>query len=326
MDKAACEPKGIIFNVQQFSLHDGPGIRTIVFLKGCSLRCFWCCNPESQHPEPEISRNASKCLGAWQCGKCLDTCPNSAFTTDGTGIFLNRQQCSRCGACAATCPTSAMAVLGNWVTVKEVLTRIQQDAVFYTYSGGGVTIGGGEPLLQPAFTEALCKGAQELGLETALETCAHVPYASLRQVGRVLDYLLVDLKTMDSKAHKRATGAPNGTILRNIRRFRQDFPALPITVRMPIIPGFNDTRDEVRSVACFVTGLKGAALELLPYHRLGEGKYENLGRSYAFPNRPSPSRECMEELKREAAVVHGVSAVEPLRGKRKFGGRLSRRV
>lgn len=301
MDTAYCEHEGVIFNIQPFSVHDGPGIRTTVFLKGCPLRCFWCCNPESQHPEPEIFRKAAKCLGVDNCGICLKVCPNGAFTTDGIRLLLDRQKCLRCRACAEACPSNAIAVLGKRMTVKEVLEEVNKDAVFYAHSGGGISLSGGEALFQPVFAESLCKYAQKLGLETALETCAYAPYTCLSKVARFLDCLLVDLKIMDSKAHQRATGVPNTVILRNIQDIRREFPSLSMTVRMPVIPSFNDTCDAVRAVACFVKELKGAALELLPYHPLGEGKYENLGLPYTFLGRRSPEREQMEELRREAA-------------------------
>ena len=306
MEKAMAQPtveteqKGYIFNIQQFSVHDGPGIRTTVFLKGCPLRCFWCCNPESQNPAPDILRKNGRCLGRSRCGACLGVCGGALRAVEDDVHYI-RERCTACGACAAVCPTEAMSVAGRWVTVSEVLRQVSQDALFYSCSGGGVTLSGGEALLQPEFSVALLRQAQRLGLSTALETCAHVPYKNLRNAAENLDYLLADIKTMDAGAHTLATGAGNERILDNLSRLGREFSSLPMTIRMPVIPGFNDNAASVREVARFVGGLAGnARLELLPYHRLGEAKYENLGLPYAFSDRASPGQEQMNALKQEA--------------------------
>jgi len=296
---AAIEPKGFIFNVQRFSVHDGPGIRTTVFLKGCPLHCFWCCNPESQSFEADIARKENKCLGTESCGACLSVC-SGALSKEGQALAMDRARCKRCGRCAETCPTGAMSVLGRWVTVQEVLDKLEQDSLFYSYSGGGLTLSGGEALMQPQFAAALCREAQKLGLETALETCGYAPFVDICEVIPFVDHILADVKIMDPKAHKRATGVDNKRILENLTAIVEHFPALHVTIRMPVIPKFNDTLSSVREVARFAAGLKGASLELLPYHRLGENKYEQLGREYAIRDCPSPDRECMQALRQEA--------------------------
>lgn len=296
----ALEIKGYIFNIQRFSVHDGPGIRTTVFLKGCPLRCFWCCNPESQKFAPDISRKSGRCLGRSRCGACLNVCDGALCALEDA-IKYSRERCTLCGSCAAVCPTQAMAVVGRLVGVDEVLRQITQDALFYSHSGGGVTLSGGEALLQPEFALALLTGVQRVGLATALETSAHVPYGTLRGAVDKLDHFLADIKTMDSEAHKLATGVGNERILDNLLQISRDFPSLPTTIRMPVIPDFNDTASSVREVARFVGGLAGnVRLELLPYHRLGEAKYENLGLPYPFSGRPSPGQDLMNSLKEEA--------------------------
>lgn len=273
-----------------------------MFLKGCPLRCFWCCNPESQRVSPEISRNAKKCLGPEQCGICLQVCEAGALSLRDGEIHRDRKVCIQCGACATSCPSGSVIMIGRWMTVDEVVHAINTDAVFYYHSGGGFTLSGGEPLLQAEFAAAVCRQAVEEGLSPSLETCAYVPYESMRKVCAFMTHVLVDVKQIDPVRHQQATGMDNHRILANIRQLCRDFPSLPVTIRVPIIPGFNDNPADVTEIARFAGGFAQARLELLPYHRLGEDKYKNLARGYSFAGKVSPSSEQMAELRSVAGA------------------------
>lgn len=269
---------GIIFNIQKFSVHDGPGIRTLVFFKGCPLRCRWCCNPESQRSEPEPGYHPEKCFG---CGRCVARCSKGALSLgEDRALRIRREVCrGDCPDCAKVCPDKALTVYGKPYTVAEVMAVVEQDALFYTRSGGGLSVSGGEPLMQPAFLLALLKEAGRRRINTALESCACVPEAVFLSVMPHVDYLMVDVKHMDEAAHRELTGASNRLVLSNIQAVRRAFPELPLTIRTPIVPGCNDTEANVTATAEFARSL-GAAYELLPYHRMGKSKYDSLGREY----------------------------------------------
>jgi pyruvate formate lyase activating enzyme len=293
---------GNLFNIQKFTVHDGPGIRSTVFLKGCPLRCYWCSNPESQNTTPDLFLNLRKCIGQSQCGKCLESCPNGSVIVNTFGnIAIDRSKCHHCGKCAEVCEPKAIELIGYTISVKTLLDTINQDSLFYSYSGGGITLSGGEPMMQPEFTVAVFKAALDVGLLTAMETCAYAPYSYMKAACDHLDCLIVDLKTIDRHAHEEATGFSNDLIVSNLKQLLIDYPQLPMTIRIPIIPGFNDTKASVRDVAQFVGGNGSAKLELLPYHRLGESKYKFLDRPYRISELRPPSKELMEELKAVAA-------------------------
>lgn len=269
---------GIIFNIQKFSIHDGPGIRTLVFFKGCPLRCLWCCNPESQRPEPEPGYHPEKCFG---CGRCVAQCSRGVLALrEDRALDISRGACrGECPDCARVCPDRALAWYGKAYTVAEVMSVVEQDALFYTRSGGGLSVSGGEPLMQPAFLLELLEEAGRRRISAALESCACVPEATFLSVMPHVDYLMVDIKHMDDETHKRLTGASNRLILSNIRAVRRAFPNLPLTIRTPVVPGCNDTEENVTASARFARSL-GAEYELLPYHRMGRSKYDSLGREY----------------------------------------------
>ena len=242
--------KGIIFNIQRFSVHDGPGIRTVVFLKGCPLRCKWCANPESQHREIEEAWTKSKCI---KCGECKK---------------------------GNTCPTNARHTIGYEATVKEVLAKVDRDAIFYGDEEGGLTISGGEPLMQPKFTYHLLKAAKENGIHTAIETTGFGDTGDFIKIAGKLDYLIMDIKTLDDSVHREVTGVSNARILDNFSLIKRSFPNLPIHVRTPVIPGVNNDEKVIAQIHDFIGNCNNVRYELLKYHKLGIPKYESLKREY----------------------------------------------
>lgn len=253
------DTKGRIFDIQRFSVHDGPGIRTIVFLKGCILRCRWCCNPESQRFEIE------------------------------TMIVHGKEK-----------------VIGKDVTVREVMETVVKDRPYYRRSGGGITLSGGESLLQPEFASALLKAAKEAGINTALESTACAPFENVSKLLPWLDTYLLDIKHMDADKHRKFTGKTNRLILENAEKIARS-KAVELVVRVPVIPGFNDTREEIEKIAAFARGLSGVRkMHLLPYHRLGQDKYIGLGRKYELEGVLPPSGGHMEMLRKAAEEKAGI--------------------
>ncbi|WP_223848257.1 glycyl-radical enzyme activating protein [Bifidobacterium tissieri] len=280
----------LVFNIQHYSLHDGPGIRTIVFLKGCPLRCPWCSNPESQRFGPEVSYVADKCIAGMGCDRCALACPGAVHATPGAdAITLDHEQLDHLDlneltAFAKACPSKALTLEGRPMRVDEILDVVERDEVFFDRSGGGLTVSGGEPLSHRTFLTSLLAGAHERGISTAIETCGYAPYASLASAAEHLDYVLFDIKSMNDAKHRKWTGFGNTRILDNFRRLCADHPELPKLVRTPIIPGFNDSREDVAAILDFLHGLGGTDANItyqpLRYHRFGEGKYHALGRNY----------------------------------------------
>ena len=295
-----CQRQGMVFNVQKYSVHDGPGIRTIVFLKGCSLSCRWCSNPESQQREPELAFNAGRCLGVSKCGHCIVACPYGSITLgDDDKLRVNRSHCTACHMpCAAACPAQGLLVYGKQRTVDDVLNVVEQDMAFYARSGGGLTLSGGEPLLQGEFAVALLREARARRIKTAVETCGMVSAETVRAAAEYLNYVLFDIKHMDSAEHEAQTGLPNKRILENFRILAEEFPNLPILARTPIIPGFNDSEQAITNIAQFLKPYEHVEYEMLPYHRLGTQKYQ-------FLDRPVP----MGEVKLDAEHMNRLQAV-----------------
>ena len=299
-----CQRQGMVFNVQKYSVHDGPGIRTIVFLKGCSLSCRWCSNPESQQREPELAFNAGRCLGVSKCGHCIVACPYGSITLgEDDKLNINRNHCTACHMpCAAACPAQGLLVYGKQRTVEDVLNVVEQDMAFYARSGGGLTLSGGEPLLQGDFAVALLREARTRRIKTAVETCGMVSAETIREAAPYLNYVLFDIKHMDSAQHEAQTGLSNRHILENFRILAEEFPDLPILARTPIIPGFNDSEEAVTAIAEFLKPYERVEYEMLPYHRLGTQKYQ-------FLDRPVPMGEVKldaEHMNRLQAVVQGI--------------------
>jgi len=270
---------GTVWDIRKYSLHDGPGIRTTVFLKGCPLACRWCCNPESHAADPEITWIRENCLS---CGTCVEACDRHAITVDRSGRrHVDRARCDICGTCATRCPGAAMTMIGRVMSVDEVLGEVGRDAIFYSRSGGGLTLSGGEPLAQARFAADLLRRykADYVGFHTTVETCGEAPWEDVALVAPHVDLFLYDIKHMDTSEHRRLTGAGNDRILENAARLVGLGAAL--VVRLPLVPGRNDGEDNLRRTAEFARSvLRVDRLDLLPYHRLGEPKYRRLGRSY----------------------------------------------
>ncbi|MFC1988724.1 glycyl-radical enzyme activating protein [Chloroflexota bacterium] len=277
---------GIIYNIQDYCIHDGPGIRTTVFFKGCPLRCAWCSNPESMSMKPEMGFIKENCI---KCGKCVTACPQKA-TTLGTDGFprIDRRLCTGCGACVEVCDAGARIMYGAEITAEQLFEEVRKDEIFYRGSGGGVTVSGGEPLLQPKLLSALfqlCRGAD---IHTAIQTSGYAAAATLKKILALTDYIMFDLKHLDSQMHRKYTGKPNRLILNNARLVAGS--KIPVLFRMPLIPGVNDNPENIEATAHFIRGLSEDAmhLELMPYHRLATGKYGSLGRPY-FIKEPMPT-------------------------------------
>jgi len=279
--------KGFVFNIQKFCVHDGPGIRTTVFLQGCPLRCQWCSNPESQHPILQLGYKSKECL---RCHRCQNVCPYGALSTDAEGyVVVNRDICNqhKCmleasAPCTSACPTGALFNFGKAIDSVALVDNVENDFSFYARSGGGLTLSGGEALFQPEFTLAVLSDAKKRGIHTAIETTAFTSQKFIHQVCEQLSYLIMDIKLMDDKAHYVWTGVHNDQILDNYDYIRRTFPDLPVKIRTPLIPGVNDNEKEIQAVIDFLKPRKPAEFEILSYHALGENKYSYLGRDYAL--------------------------------------------
>ena len=290
----AQDTHGVIFNVQHYSIHDGPGIRTTVFLKGCPLRCLWCQNPESQAVRPELFFNRDRCQG---CGKCVEVCPEHAIEIADGKSHTNRNLCKASGECAQVCPNDARNIMGKFVTVGEVFKQVAADAIFYQRSGGGVTLSGGEPLTQPQFVISLLKLCREAAIHTTMDTCGYASWETVQRVLEYVDLVLYDFKHMDPSEHRKLTGVSNELILDNAKKIRHEL-SIPMLARVPIAPGFNDSVENIQATAKFIATelCDSVKVHLLPYHRLGEAKYERLEKSSQSISIEPPSDERMMEL------------------------------
>jgi len=278
---------GTIFNIQRFSVNDGPGIRTTVFLKGCPLRCAWCHNPESISPEKELMLHEDRCI---RCGDCVAVCEQHAVRSHDGGFVTDREKCIQCGRCLDVCYAEARVLMGKEVTTDEVMNDLVKDTVFFDQSSGGATFSGGEPLLQHEFLISLLEACKGKSIHTAVDTSGYTSADILRDVSRFVDLFLYDVKTLDDAVHKKFTGVSNRRILENLGLLVKW--GKNIIVRVPIIPGINDNSEELRRISVFVGSLKNIQeIHLLPYHRSGTEKYRRLGREYPFGEVQQPSPE-----------------------------------
>lgn len=288
---AKVETKGNIFNIQRMSIHDGPGIRTVVFLKGCPMRCVWCSNPESQSFEPEISFMHNRCI---QCGYCKEVCPEGLISDDGTFRITDRASCTLCMECVKECCVNAKKVVGEYYTVDGIVEEILKDKQFYDESGGGVTFSGGEPFAQGAFLLEVLKKCKENGLHTAVESCGMGESDVICDCLPYLDLVFFDLKQMDDRRHRELTGVSNEKILENLKLVSDH--QKNVIVRVPVIPGLNDSEENIAKTAEYVSSLSLPMLQFLPYHDLGKVKYVELDREYQLSDLKAPSDEAMKHL------------------------------
>jgi pyruvate formate lyase activating enzyme len=283
--------RGIVFNIQRFSVHDGPGIRTTVFMKGCPLQCPWCSNPESQDFAPGLMTRDILCKG---CGACVEVCPQGAITiTQAAGRRIDRDSCNQCLLCAQACLYHALHICGASMEVGEVLEEVLKDRMFYQNSGGGVTVSGGEPLSQNQFVRAFLEQCKRAGLHTALDTSGYGRWEALEALLPLIDLLLFDIKHLDSDAHKRTTGVGNELILGNLEKASR---MTPLWLRIPLIAGFNDSPDHIKRIARLGKALGARKISLLPYHEGGRSKNEQLGRPDQPPELKAPSDEHIQTL------------------------------
>lgn len=304
-----------IFDIQRWSLHDGPGIRTVVFLKGCPLRCLWCCNPESKERFTEVAYFRDKCIG---CSRCIAECPNGAVKDTGSGYMTDYSICLKeCYKneqppykCTKKCYAQARKSIGAYMSVDDTLKEVLKDSLIYKQSGGGVTVSGGEPMLQFEFVLEFLKRCKENNLKTAMETCGFAEWEKYQKVLEYLDFIFLDIKCFDNEKHIELTGQSNTLILENARRLASSMRRknARIIVRIPVVPGLTDSEDNIGSIADFVsTELEGVnTIELMPYHRLGRGKYSDIGQVYQLYDLEPVAEDRIDKLK-EIITGYGLS-------------------
>lgn len=284
---------GWITNVERYTLHDGPGIRTTVFFKGCPLRCLWCSNPETQIKDAQLAYFKERCIG---CQRCIDLCPQHALIPQDPGqpIEVDFNLCDNCGTCVNACYQDALVMMGECVSAKEVVRIVERDIVFFQHSKGGVTLSGGEPLWQAEFASEILRLCQQKQIHTAIQSCVYVEKAEIDKVLPYLNLAIIDFKHTNPAAHQELTGKPNDLILENIHYIDQR--NVPIIIQIPLIPGYNDSDEVLSSAFELARGLKnGLGVSLLTYHTLGVSKYKTIGRTYMLPMLKVPSTDYLRE-------------------------------
>lgn len=278
-------------NIQKFSVHDGPGIRTTVFFKGCPLKCWWCHNPESQNKNHEILYFQERCTA---CGICLKRCPEEAIEIKDNTVFVDENKCTICGKCTDFCPNNAREYVGRDFTVQELMKEIIKDEAFYDESGGGVTFSGGEPLIYADFLKEVLKACKIRGIHTAVDTCGHAKWEEFDKIADDVDLFLYDLKQINSEKHKKYMGVDNKLILENLKKLSDR--GCNIFVRMPIILGVNDDDEHIDKSVCYLSNLNIIQVNLLPYHKMGMDKYKRLKMEYKLSGTEKPSEERLYEI------------------------------
>jgi pyruvate formate lyase activating enzyme len=285
---------GMIFDIQKFSVHDGPGIRTTVFFKGCPLKCLWCSNPESQKREPQMMYFIDQCQ---QCYRCVAACPKEIISVNEDGTLKHKwEECDACGKCVDVCIPGARSISGKLMSVDEVYEIVNRDRLYYRNSGGGVTFGGGEPTMQSEFLINLLKKCYNSGIHTNVDTSGYAPKEVFKEILKYVSLIFMDIKHMDPVKHKELTGVDNGIILENVKLIKES--GVPMHIRVPLIPGLNDSDDNLRMLAEFLNEIKHDSVDLLVYHRLGVGKYKASGMVYQLENLNS-----LMEVHQKAAVL-----------------------
>ena len=285
---------GIVFDIQRFAIHDGPGIRTLVFMKGCPLRCWWCQNPEGLVTSKSLGYFEYRCI---QSKRCIPSCPSRALSFDGDSLVIDRAACNECASCVEACPSGALSITGREIDAGELVKEIEKDILLFDNSGGGVTFSGGEPLFQPAFLKESLIQCRSRGIHTALETSGHAPPETFESIIDYVDLFLFDLKLLNEEEHRKYTGVSNDLIKRNLitlvtRKRRED-----VILRFPVIPGISDTEKNVEEFLNFVRGLDGIReVDLLPYHDVSE-KYRRLGLKYRMNVHAAPSEEKLNRIR-----------------------------
>ena len=283
---------GTVFEIERFAVNDGPGIRTLVFMKGCGLRCRWCSNPESQASAPQLGYSVTTCIG---CGRCVEVCEEGAVSRGKDRVHVDTSLCTLCGRCVEECPSRAMTILGREMTPEEILAEVLKDEPFYRRSGGGVTFSGGEPFEQPRLLSETAKLCRDHYIHVAVETCGAVEWGSIENALPHIDLVLYDIKETDPNRHRKFTGGDNVRVLENYRRIAAS--GKEMVARIPVIPGYNDRDEHFENVVGFLEETSpGIRVDLLPYHRLGRAKYERLGKPYLLEETEPPSEARMEEL------------------------------
>lgn len=285
--------KGITFNIQKFSIHDGPGIRTTVFFKGCPLRCEWCSNPESQIKNVQILHDQSKCS---YCLSCVAACPNGAITYEDNKIIINEDKCVGCLTCVNSCPNRALSYEGDYQTIEEIVDICMQDIDFYEESGGGVTISGGEGMSQPEFLKKLISELKKNSVHVAIETTGYVKKETFEELARELDLLLFDVKHYDREKHYNGTKVYNDLIVENLKWAIDN--GIEVLPRIPVIPDFNDSLEDAEGLAELLVEVGAKKVQLLPFHQFGEKKYELLNRNYKYKNKKALYPEELEEYQK----------------------------
>ncbi len=274
--------KRLILNISRMTVHNGPGIRTLIQFKGCPLRCTWCSTPESQADSPELAVVPAKCI---HCDQCLLACPRNAIRLSETDLRIDRSKCDVCGKCTTVCYPGALSIIGQMMTVEALVTEAEKDEVVYKHSGGGVTLSGGEPLVGMDFTLELLKALAEAHLNVGVDTCGYIPPNDLEKTIPYVDFFLWDIKVMDDRQHKEFTGVSNKLILENLKLVSR--MAVPVYIRIPLIPGYSDYSENIKATCEFVRDLKSLVeIDLLPLHHLGRARYASLDRPYPIEGIP----------------------------------------
>lgn len=295
-------PWGWVYNIQGYSVQDGPGVRTTVFLKGCPLHCLWCSNPESQRKEAELFFVESLCDKS--CDRCVTACPRGAIESLPQGKKkIIRSRCDACGQCVQVCPKGALEITGKLMNVEQVVAEVKKDSLLYRNSGGGVTLSGGEAMFQPEFAEALLKRCQQLMIHTCLDTCGYAKWEDFEKILPHVDLVLYDIKHMDSGKYKESTGVGNELILENARKIVDCGKKL--IVRVPLVPGYNDTEDNIKALGMFAKQLGVSEIDLLPFHELGKGKYASIGKKYKMSKAKPFSKEMVDEIRATLQSIVG---------------------